>query len=267
MGAIGPAGLSTLASWVFSHFPYGLRVLCLVLAAAWLALLVHELGHALVARLLGVRVWSISLGRGPVLWKGRIGHSFIRVALLPVHGEVRLFDGDAESLGYEEAATGGSRFEWRSGQSWRAPLITLAGTLANLLAAKAVIAFWAAGPRPHPTVLMWTTAVFLVNAFMLLNLMPVRGFDGWRIATHAAAWRRSTQSAVPRREPGPWPFAYSLRVAAIALQLALVSVFFEGAARLAIVAVALAAEVVSAAEYAQACRQLTRPATAEVLPR
>jgi membrane-associated protease RseP (regulator of RpoE activity) len=252
---------SGVTDWWFWHTPYGIRVLLLVTAAAWLALLVHELGHALMARLLGVRVWSISLGRGPVLWQGRIGHCQVRVALFPIHGEVRLYDGDAEGLGYEEAATGGTRFEWRKGQSWRAPLITLAGTLGNLLAAKVVIAFWAAGPRPRPPVLMWTTAVFLVNAFMLLNLMPVRGFDGWRIATHAAAWRRRA-AAPPRPRPvEPWPFASSLRIAAIALQLALVSVFFEGPAGMAIVLLALAAEVLGATEYAQACRQLAKPAT------
>jgi hypothetical protein len=182
--------------------------------------------------------------------------------LFPVHGEVRLFDGDAETLGYEEAARGGLRFEWRRGQSWRAPLITLAGTLGNLLAAKAVLAFWAAGPRPRPVVLLWTMAVFLVNAFMLLNLIPVRGFDGWRIATHAAAWRRRSPLPSSGRAPapGPWPFAQSLRVAAIALQLALVSVFFEGAARLAILLVALTFEVMSATEFAYACRQLGKPA-------
>jgi hypothetical protein len=208
-----------------------------------------------------VRVWSISLGRGPVLWEGRIGHCRVRVALFPIHGEVRLYDGDAEGLGYEEATTGGTRFEWRKGQSWRAPLITLAGTLGNLLAAKAVIAFWAAGPRPQPPVLMWTTAVFLVNAFMLLNLMPVRGFDGWRIATHAAAWRRRIPSPSRPRPVGPWPFASSLRIAAFALQLALVSVFFEGTAGMAILLAALAAEVFGATEYAQACRQLAKPAT------
>jgi len=260
MISIAAGWLRDTAGWWYWHAPYGLRVLLLVLAAAWLALLIHELGHALVARLLVVRVWSISLGRGPLLWEGRIGHSHVRLALFPMHGEVRLYDGDAQGLGYEEAATGGTRFEWRKGQSWRAPLITLAGTLGNLLAAKAVIAFWASGPRPEPPVLMWTLALFLVNALMLLNLMPVRGFDGWRIATHAAAWRRRSvpPGPVPAR---PWPFASSLRIAAIALQMALVSVFFEGPAGIAIVVAALAAEVLAAAEYAQACRQLARPTT------
>jgi membrane-associated protease RseP (regulator of RpoE activity) len=260
MFSTGSAWLSATANWWFWHTPYGVRVLLLVIAAAWLALLVHELGHALVARLLGVRVWSISLGRGPLLWKGRIGQSHVRIALFPMHGEVRLYDGDAEGLGYEEAATGGTRFVWRRGQSWRAPLITIAGTLGNLLAAKAVIAFWSSGPRPRPPVLMWTMAVFLVNAFMLLNLVPLRGFDGWRIATHAAAWRRrmpsSTLARARTREP--WPFASSLRVAAIALQLAVVSVFFEGPAGFAIALAALGVEVLSATEYARACRQLAR---------
>jgi hypothetical protein len=260
MISTGAGWVSDTASWWYWHTPYGLRVLLLVLAAAWLALLIHELGHALVARLLGVRVWSISLGRGPVLWQGKLGPSHVRLALFPVHGEVRLYDGDAHDIGYEEAATGGTRFEWRQGQSWRAPVITLAGTVGNLLAAKAVIAFWASGPRPRPPVLMWTIALFLVNAFMLLNLMPVRGFDGWRIATHAAAWRR--RSLPPRPTPArPWPFASSLRIAAIALQMAVVSVCFEGSAGVAIAASALAAEVLAAAEYAQACRQIARPTT------
>ena len=104
---------------------------------------------------------------------------------------------------------------------------------------------------------MWMTAFFLVNAFMLLNLMPLRGFDGWRIATQAAAWRRSATAPGPRQPGRPWPFASSLRFAAIALQLALVSVFFDGAASAAIMLAALAAEVFSASEYALACRSVS----------
>jgi hypothetical protein len=96
---------------------------------------------------------------------------------------------------------------------------------------------------------------------MLLNLMPLRGFDGWRIATHAAAWRRRPPVCPHPQPGGPWPFAYSLRIAAIALQLALTSVFFEGPIGVAIVLAALAAEVLSATEYVQACRQLAKVAT------
>jgi membrane-associated protease RseP (regulator of RpoE activity) len=190
MGNADTPWLAAMARWWYWHMPFGLRVLLLVFMAAWLALLLHELAHALVARLLGVRVWSISLGQGPLLWEGTIGRCRLRLALFPLHGEVRLHDGDAEELGYRDAAAGGGRFEWRAGSSWRAPFISAAGSLANLLAAKAVVAYWGSAPRPEPPILVLSLSIFLVNAFMLLNLMPLRGFDGWRIAVHAAAWRR-----------------------------------------------------------------------------
>lgn len=254
---VGTEWLTELTNWWYWHVPYGLRVLLLVFAAAWLALLAHELSHALMARILGVRIWSITLGRGPVLWEGQVGHSRVRLAPFPLHGEVRLYDRDAEELGYRDAATGGGAFEWRDGRSWRAPLISVAGTLGNLLAAKAVIAFWAVGSSPRSTILMWTMAVFLVNAFMVLNLMPLRGFDGWRIATHIAAWRRRLLSnqGVAVQAVAPWPFASSLRVAAFALLLAMASLLFDGSLGVIIVLAATVAEVVSAAAYAQAREQ------------
>jgi len=195
-GAIAERATSLMVS--FGQIPFGLRVLLVVFSAAWLALFVHEVAHALVARLLGVRVWSISLGSGPTLWDGEVSGCGIHIGLFPFHGAIRLHDGDAEGLGYENLDQGETRFAWRSG-SWRAPLISAAGTFANLVAAKAVMAYWLSGPRPHPSVLLWTLAVFLVNAFMLLNLAPFRGFDGWRIALHTAAWRGASIGA--RRAP------------------------------------------------------------------
>ncbi|HZI76738.1 MAG TPA: hypothetical protein VFD73_22460, partial [Gemmatimonadales bacterium] len=57
MLVVAPGWLSDLFNSWFWHVPYGLRVLLLVFSAAWLALLAHELSHALAARLLGVRIW------------------------------------------------------------------------------------------------------------------------------------------------------------------------------------------------------------------
>ncbi len=176
--------------WMLTRLPYAVRVVLLVFIAAWVALLLHELAHALTARLLGVRVWAISLGRGPVLWEGMIGGCRVRIALLPLHGEVRLDDRDAERLGYRALQSSHWDFEWLSGSSWRAPLITGAGSLSNLLAAKAVVAYWMWMPRLGPPLFALSACIFIVNCVMFLNLVPIRGLDGWRIAVQTAAWRR-----------------------------------------------------------------------------
>jgi hypothetical protein len=183
--------------WQFSRLPYGLRVVVTVFLAAWVALVLHELAHALTARLLGIRVWGITLGRGPVLWEGRLGECHVRIALLPLHGEVRLYDGDAELLGYRNLQASAWGFVWLAGSSWRAPVITAAGSVANLLGAKAVLLYWATVPRLLPPLFALSACIFIVNLVMFLNLAPIRGLDGWRIAVQTAAWRRAPQLRVP----------------------------------------------------------------------
>jgi membrane-associated protease RseP (regulator of RpoE activity) len=176
--------------WTFQHLPYSVRVVVLVFFAAWTALLFHELAHALMARALRIRIWGISLGRGPLLYSGTIGTCQVRIALLPLHGEVRLVDQDAVALGYRGIGSAKPAFEWLAGSSWRAPLITAAGSVGNLLAAKAVVAYWILMPRPMQPLLSLSVCCFVVNAVMFLNLMPIRGLDGWRMALQTAAWRR-----------------------------------------------------------------------------
>jgi membrane-associated protease RseP (regulator of RpoE activity) len=177
--------------WTFQHhLPYSVRVVILVFLAAWTALVFHELAHALMARALGIRIWGISLGRGPLLYRGSIRTCQVRVALLPLHGEVRLVDQDAEALGYRSLGSPTPAFEWLAGSSWRAPLITAAGSVGNLLVAKAVVAYWIFMPRPMQPLLALSECCFVVNAVMFLNLMPIRGLDGWRMALQTAAWRR-----------------------------------------------------------------------------
>jgi membrane-associated protease RseP (regulator of RpoE activity) len=169
--------------------PYGLQIVMLVFIAAWVALLLHELAHGLVAHALGVRACSVTLGLGPVLFHGTVRGCALRLALFPLHGEVRFRDEDASRLGYRNVGREDWTFEWTPG-SWRAPLISAAGGVANLLAAGAVVAYWTWMPRLTPPAFALFSMCLVVNLMMVLNLMPIRGLDGGRLVVHTAALRR-----------------------------------------------------------------------------
>lgn len=181
--------LSQAMIWA-PYLPYRLQIVLLVFIAAWTALLLHELGHALVARALGVRVWSITLGRGPVLFRGTLFGCHLTLALFPLHGEVRLHDADARALGYLDMNARDWSFQWNTGSSWRAPVISAAGSVTNLAAAGAVVLYWLFMPRLTADSFGLFAMCFVVNLAMYLNLAPIHGLDGWRLAVHAGAWRR-----------------------------------------------------------------------------
>lgn len=74
-------------------------MLTLMTILAFLVLLgvlitVHELGHFIVAKLVGVRVLTFSIGFGPKLVSFRRGETEYRVALLPFGGYVRMYGDD-----------------------------------------------------------------------------------------------------------------------------------------------------------------------------
>ncbi|HTM01128.1 MAG TPA: site-2 protease family protein, partial [Candidatus Omnitrophota bacterium] len=88
---------------------------------------VHELGHFLVAKWLGVRVLSFSIGMGPRLVGFRAGETDYRISLLPLGGFVRMAGDNPE----EERE--GDAGEFLEKPWWARALITVAGPLANLL--------------------------------------------------------------------------------------------------------------------------------------
>lgn len=88
---------------------------------------VHELGHFLVAKWLGVRVLSFSIGMGPRLFGFRSGETDYRISLLPLGGFVRMAGDNPE----EERA--GDSGEFLEKPWWARALITVAGPLANLV--------------------------------------------------------------------------------------------------------------------------------------
>ncbi|MGC9457297.1 MAG: RIP metalloprotease RseP [Halothiobacillaceae bacterium] len=97
----------------------------------------HEYGHFWVARRLGVRVLTYSIGFGRTLWSTRRGPEQIeyRIGVLPLGGYVRMLD---EREGPVDPAERHRAFNRQP--LWRRSLIVLAGPAANVL--MAVFAWW-----------------------------------------------------------------------------------------------------------------------------
>lgn len=89
---------------------------------------VHELGHFLVAKWLGVQVLSFSIGMGPRLIGFRRGGTDYRISLLPLGGFVRMA-GDTQ----EAQDRQGRPDEFLEKPWWVRALITAAGPIANLI--------------------------------------------------------------------------------------------------------------------------------------
>ncbi|MDR1309926.1 MAG: RIP metalloprotease RseP, partial [Deltaproteobacteria bacterium] len=97
---------------------------------------VHELGHFLAAKLLGVRVERFSLGFPPRILSRRIGETEYQICWLPLGGYVKLF-------GEEPGSTippGEERFSFTHKPLWVKALVVFAGPLFNL--AFAFLALW-----------------------------------------------------------------------------------------------------------------------------
>lgn len=112
-------------------------------------IVLHELGHYLMGRAFGVRALTFSVGIGKELWH-RIDKRGTRwrVAAIPLGGFV-LFAGDADATSKPDPALEGASPEELKGTFpgaplWQRTLIVLAGPLANLLVAVAIIAAFVA---------------------------------------------------------------------------------------------------------------------------
>ncbi len=105
---------------------------------------VHELGHLIIARMNGVFCEAFSIGFGPVLFsrKDKKGTEW-RVSLLPLGGYVKMF-GDADATSVTETIPDGyteedmARMSAHRKKPWQRLLISLGGPLANLIFSVAV---------------------------------------------------------------------------------------------------------------------------------
>jgi len=96
---------------------------------------VHELGHFLAARRIGVRVLTFSLGFGPKLLKFRRGDTEYCVSAIPLGGYVKMAGENPE-----DARTGASD-EFLSKNKWQRFQVLIMGPVMNLALALVVMAF------------------------------------------------------------------------------------------------------------------------------
>ncbi|MFN3921225.1 MAG: RIP metalloprotease RseP [Caldimicrobium sp.] len=101
-----------------------------------LLIFVHELGHFLAAKRMGVRVEIFSLGFGPKLLGIIKGDTEYRLSLIPLGGYVKLYGEHPESLSQIVETEKAFAFK----KTWQKAFIVVAGPLANFLFA--FIAFW-----------------------------------------------------------------------------------------------------------------------------
>ena len=120
-----------------------LYILACVLLFA-LAILVHEFGHFIVARKLGLRVEAFSIGFGPVLWRKKVDGVEYRLSALPLGGYVSLPDMDPEGTKALEGGSGkpgtgnGKKAEAVRIPPWKEILVAVAGPMMNVVLAVAL---------------------------------------------------------------------------------------------------------------------------------
>ncbi|MDP6923341.1 MAG: RIP metalloprotease RseP [Candidatus Scalindua sp.] len=101
----------------------------LVIIGIGLLIFIHELGHFLVAKKIGVRVHAFSLGFGPAIISKQFGETEYRVSLIPLGGYVKLAGEQREDSNTGEA------WEFMSKKPWQRAAVLVAGVTCNTILA------------------------------------------------------------------------------------------------------------------------------------
>lgn len=102
-----------------------------------LLIIVHELGHFGMARMMGIGVDTFSIGFGKAFWTKKIGETEYRFAWIPLGGYVKMVGDDDE----EDETRANREDAFNAKPVWRRFLVVAAGPVANMIFAAMVFAF------------------------------------------------------------------------------------------------------------------------------
>ncbi|HEX8638957.1 MAG TPA: RIP metalloprotease RseP [Pyrinomonadaceae bacterium] len=136
--------------------PDFLLVALAVIFVLGIAINIHEFGHFIVAKLLGMRVEAYSFfGLGPRIWGFKVGHTDYRISAIPLGAYVKLY-GDEATAALEGGESDGERvpdselYELRP--RWQKFLVMIGGPFMNIMLALAIpfFAVWSNGMPANP---------------------------------------------------------------------------------------------------------------------
>lgn len=112
-----------------------LQTLIAFIFALGILVIIHEMGHFLVARLCGVKVLRFSVGMGKVVFSRRFGADQTEwvISALPLGGYVKMLDAREQNL--DELSAQDKQREFTSQNVWKRIAIVAAGPISNFILA------------------------------------------------------------------------------------------------------------------------------------
>jgi regulator of sigma E protease len=121
--------LENLLTSPYFIWPVSILAACFLFS---LAVFIHEFGHFIAARLLGLRADVFSIGFGPALWKRQIGATELRLSAIPFGGYVSLPQLDPDGMKQIQGDHGETL---PPATPWRRIIVAVAGPLGNIFLA------------------------------------------------------------------------------------------------------------------------------------
>ncbi len=129
--------IKAILDFLNNLWPYLVAVLIFILL-----IVIHEFGHFIAAKLMGVRVNEFAVGFGPKLLKKKFGETTYSVNLVPLGGYCAMEGEDEESA---------DNRAFCNKKAWRRFIIVAAGALFNLLLGVILVAISLAPGQLFPT--------------------------------------------------------------------------------------------------------------------